>query len=264
MKVSVIIASYNHASTLRRAIDSVLMQKTSFPIETIIVDDGSTDESVNIIKEYYNEGLVSCIHCMEHYGLMIAYREAFKRCTGDYIALCDCDDYWTDQFKLHSQVEYMKSNLDCGLCVTKVFTKVDGKFTGMELPTDITYDKLLRGNAYLHAQSYLIRKSDFDKYINFDKFVRLGFDVWDYPIVLELIQHIKFDCLDFYSAVFVKSEESITQTHSRLKRLKYILGNHKIRLYYILRYGCRFNTLLYLVYRLMRDIYSIIFKRWYK
>ncbi len=262
MKVSIIITSFNHANTLRRAIESVLRQKTDFKTEIIVVDDGSTDESPEIIREYIEK--LDFASCLGHQGIMATYFKALNRCTGDYICFCDCDDYWTDEFKLQKQADYMDANPDCGLCVTKVASEYsDGSLkTGMFLPDEITYDKLLRGNAYLHAQSYMIRKSDYDKYINFEKFIHKRFHVWDYPIVLELAQHTRFHCLDFYSAVYVKNPESFTNTRKRWKRLKYIIGSYYIRTYYITRYGCKFNTFMYLIYRFTRDIYSVIFKRW--
>ena len=260
MKVSVLITSYNHADTLKRAIDSVLMQKTDFRVEIICIDDSSIDGSSEILQDYFPKNMIHVLRFGEHRGMMKTYQLGFKECTGDYICLCDCDDYWWDEYKLQKQVDYMENHPDCGLCVTKCYTESNGNRTGMNLPSEITYDKLLRGNANVHAQTYMIRKSDFDKYIHFERFLK--FNVWDYPIVLELIQHCTIDCLDFYSAVYNKRVESKTNSQLRLRRLKYILGTYQIRLYYILKYGCKFNTLLFLIYKFMRDIASIILKRW--
>ena len=264
MMVSVLITSYNHASTLRRAIDSVLMQ-TGVVIQVVVIDDGSTDGSVEILREYYDKGLISVLHNGEHYGMMVSYREGFKRCSGEYVAICDCDDFWLEKFKLQRQVEYMDANPDSGLCLTKVMTcdEHGNYLSGMRLPGEVTFDKLLRGNACVHAQSYLIRKSELDK-IDFQQFIDRGFLVWDYPLVLALSRSCRFHTMDFYSAVFVRSVESTTQTRSRLCRLRYVMGNYRIRWWYIGRYGCKVSTVCYLVYRLLRDIYAIIFKRWYK
>jgi glycosyltransferase involved in cell wall biosynthesis len=195
------------------------------------------------------------------------YAFALSRCEGKYITFCDSDDYWPYPYKLQKQFDYMRSHPGCGLCCTKVYAEKNGERMLMDKPIGfindhLTFDNLLRGNAYIYAQSYFIRKSAFDRWIDFDKFTRLGFNVWDYPIVLELIQHTKFHCLDFYSAVFVKSQESFTQTRSRKKRLNLILGYNKIKMYFILRYGCKFSTLTYLAYRLIRDLISVVLNRW--
>ena len=241
--ISVITTAYNHEKTLQRAIDSVQMQKGVY-IQHIVIDDTLTNR-----------------------GMMETYFEAFKQCKGEYIAFCDGDDFWTNSYKLKRQFDYMESNPDCGFCIHKVNTLIVDRFYSGNMDSDfinqrITFDNLLKGNAHVHAQSYFIRKSVFDKYIDFEKFIRLGFKLWDYPIVLELVRRTRFHHLNFWGAVYVKNEESVTNTKSRLKRFKYVLSQYKIKSYFVLTYGCKFTTLLYLAYRMVRNAYSIIFKRW--
>lgn len=259
--VTTLIISYNRSDSIERAIDSVLKQ-TQKNNKVILIDDGSTDGSVEIIKNYPIESYLE-----NHSGLMNTYLKGFSKCNSKYIAVCDCDDYWIDKDKLKKQIKYMENNKDCGLCITKVYIETIDEFlcmdiSGNEINKNMSFDTLLMGKANIYAQSYLIRKSVFDKHIDFQKFIDKGFGIWDYPIVLELIQHTKFHCLDFYSAVFVKNAESITNTKSRKKRILYLLNNYKIKLYYIKKYNCKFSTKLFLIYKIMRDIYSIIFKRW--
>ena len=266
-KVSVLITNYNHAESLRRAINSVLMQATVYTVQIIVVDDHSTDNSLDILREYYTADQVSVVAFAEHYGLMKAYQIGFQRCEGQYIMLCDSDDRWCSTDKIQRQVEFMDEFTRCSLCVTKVFTQTDGitgthPYSASFINDHLTYDNLLMGNAFIHAQSFCLRKSALDKYVDFDKFIRLGFHVWDYPIVLTLIQHSKFFCLDFYSAVYVKHVESVTNTQSRAKRFKYIMGNFRIRWYFIWHYGCKPSTLSFVLYKFGRDILSVVFKRW--
>lgn len=258
-KVSVIMMSYNSESTIGRAVMSVLTQKTDFPFEVIIVDDDSKDGSWKVLAQCVRGNNV-VKYQKKHPCMMHTFLLAQHLCTGDYIAICDCDDYWIDPLKLQMQFNYMGENPDCGLCLTKVYTEKNGQRTPHIVNHNITFDNLLTGKANIHAQSYFIRKSLYDKHIDFKKFLK--FHVWDLPIVLELATKTSFVTLDFYSAVFNKGEETVTQTKSRFKRLKYVLGNHKIRLYFILKYGCKLETIAFLAYRLARDIYAVIFKRW--
>jgi len=243
-KVSVITTTYNHPiKMIERAFSSVRNQHYK-DYEHIFIDDTFTKN-----------------------GMMETYRQALEKCTGKYITFCDGDDCWVDRNRLLKQVSYLDQNKDCGLCLTKVYTVIDDFWWGMNAPTDVinknmTYDNLLKGNANIYAQSYMIRKSDFDKYIDFDKFLK--FNVWDYPIVLELIRHTKFHTLDFYSAVYTKNKESVTNTELRRKRFKYVMGNYKIKLHYILKYGCELKTFVYLIYKFTRDLLSIGAKRWMK
>lgn len=269
--VSVITCCYNQENTVERAIKSVLDQ-TLDTICLIVIDDGSTDGTVNKI-EYttisYDGEKKRLFWEKEHEGMMKSYKTGFDCIGEDYIAFCDGDDYWIDDKKLEKQVAYMDENCDCVLCYTKVFTEINGNKTPMNESVDfinsnMSFDVLLKGNAYIHAQSYLIRASVFNEYIDFQKFIDKGFKLWDYPIVLELIKRGRFHCLDFHSAVYVKNQESTTNTRNKIKRFKYILTQYHIKLYYILKYGCKLSTLFYLIYKFTRDIYSTIFGRWYK
>lgn len=241
MKISVITTAYNHHDTLQRAIDSVSMQKC-VGIEHIIIDDTLTNN-----------------------GMMNTFHAAFKRCTGDYICFCDGDDYYIDDRKLLRQSSYMERHKDCAVCVTRAYTEINGIRNSVNVTTDyindnMTFDNLLKGKGNIYAQTLMIRKSDFDKYIDFAKFLK--FNVWDFPIVLELINHKRIHCLDFYSAVFTINTESVTHTRNRINRIKYKAGTYRIILYYIFRYGCKLSTIYFLMYRFIRDIYSITFKRW--
>lgn len=159
------------------------------------------------------------------------------------------------------QLHYMMISPSCGLCVTKAQTLHNGVLHGMERPS-ITFDTLLRGTAGIHAQTYFVRKSTLFKYMDFDRYRK--FRVWDYPIVLELINHCEFYCIGVYTAVYNRQTESVTRTQSRRSRFNYLMGNYRIKWHYIVKYGCKLTTLLYLIYRLTRDVYSIIFKRWTK
>jgi glycosyltransferase involved in cell wall biosynthesis len=267
-KVSVIVASYNHSDIICRAIDSILAQQANFKIQVNVIDDGSQDNTQELLRTQYEHDNRVFFIFSEHKKLMNTYNLGFRYCQGKYIAFCDADDYWYDNQKLQKQVDYMDQNSDCGLCVTRVYTeKRQGELIPMSanietINKNLTFDNLLRGNSYINAQSIMIRRSDFYKYIDFEKFIRLKFQVWDLPICLTLIQHVKFHCLDFYSAVFVKKVESVTQTKKRIRRLKYILGQYWTRAYFICKYGCRIDTFLYLVYKFIRDIASVILKRW--
>ena len=265
-EISVIIASYNQKALLPRAIDSVISQSIDVPFEVIVIDDGSTDGSQDIEKDYKNVSNLLWIN-ESHRGIMNTYNTGLTLCRGKYIAFCDCDDYWIDDYKLARQYYCMATRPWFGLCTTRVFTRSGNDMLSEKISTDeinekLSYNSLLKGTVPIHAQSYFIRKEVLDKYVDFSIFVKRKFNTWDYPIVLELINHTRFYCLGFYSAVYVKQVESTTRTVGRKKRIKYLLGNYRIKLYFIGKYGCQMSTLLYLFYKLVRDTYSIIFKRW--
>ncbi|MFH0726844.1 MAG: glycosyltransferase [Pseudomonadota bacterium] len=113
--VSISCITFNHEGYIAQAIDSFLMQKTIFPIEILIHDDASTDNTSNIIKEYetkYPEILKPIYETVNQWskGKRGSAVFNFPRVRGKYIALCEGDDYWTDPYKLQKQVGFLEDN----------------------------------------------------------------------------------------------------------------------------------------------------------
>jgi glycosyltransferase involved in cell wall biosynthesis len=125
MKLSVIVPTYNHAPFIAQTIEGILIQKTNFDIEILIGDDASTDDNQLIIKECqgkYPDKIKAFLH-EKNLG-PIAPRELggknnvaflFLQAKGEYIALCEGDDYWTDENKLQKQVDFLDQNPDYAL-----------------------------------------------------------------------------------------------------------------------------------------------------
>jgi glycosyltransferase involved in cell wall biosynthesis len=114
--------TYNHENYISKAIESVLMQKTLFPIELIISDDCSSDNTHNIIKEYTkkNPTIIRDNSPRKNLGIMSNFIKTLKTCSGKYIALCEGDDYWTDPYKLQKQVDFLEANSEFSFCFHKV------------------------------------------------------------------------------------------------------------------------------------------------
>src|SRR5213078_156464 len=106
--VSVIIPVYNGARYLRAALESVFAQ-TYRPIEVIVVDDGSGDDSGVIAQSFPD---VHFIH-QENQGVAAARNHGFDAARGEFIAFLDQDDLWTPE-KLKVQVNYLLNHPDVG------------------------------------------------------------------------------------------------------------------------------------------------------
>lgn len=118
--VSVIIPSYNAARFVTEAIDSVLGQ-TFQDFEVLLVDDGSTDNTKEILSKKYGD-LIQYLY-KKNGGVSSARNYAIEKARGKYIALLDADDAWMPE-KLEKQVFLLESNKEIGLCYTGAI-KVD-------------------------------------------------------------------------------------------------------------------------------------------
>lgn len=98
--VSVVIPTYNHAQFVGEAVDSVLAQ-TYRPIEVIVVDDGSTDSTADVLASYADK--IQYIH-QENRGLSAARNAGIARAKGEWIALLDADDLWSPD-KIQLQID---------------------------------------------------------------------------------------------------------------------------------------------------------------
>jgi len=102
--ISVVIPTYNSGPFIARAIDSVLNQ-TLAPCEIIVVDDGSTDNTAQVVKKYDN---VKYIH-QQNAGASVARNTGIEAATGNWIAFLDADDEWMAN-NLELQTELLKRN----------------------------------------------------------------------------------------------------------------------------------------------------------
>ncbi len=110
--LSIVCWSFNHSAFLEEAFESFLNQSTAFPVEIVVHDDASYDDSPIIIKTYqlkYPKIFVPILQPINLFQRGLDINEpAFKKTSGKYISLCEGDDYWTIQDKLQRQVEFLE------------------------------------------------------------------------------------------------------------------------------------------------------------
>jgi glycosyltransferase involved in cell wall biosynthesis len=117
---SVVCLTYNQEAYVAKALDSFVMQETSFPIEVVVHDDASVDGTVAIVRRYealYPRLIVGIYEKENQYakrGHSIC-NDVVRSARGKYIALCEGDDYWTDARKLEKQVAFMEAAPECSM-----------------------------------------------------------------------------------------------------------------------------------------------------
>ena len=145
IKVSISCITFNQAKYIAKAIDSFLMQKTNFEYEILIHDDASTDGTAEIIRAYqekYPNKIFPVFQTENQYskGVKISYKYLYPKYRGKYVAVCEGDDYWTDEYKLQKQFDYMEEHPNCGLCIHgAIEVKEDSEIT---IAKDMLSDKI--------------------------------------------------------------------------------------------------------------------------
>ncbi len=141
-KVSVIIPSYNSSSYILEAIGSALNQ-TYDNLEVLVADDASTDDTRAVVNTI-NDPRVKLIIRTENGGAAAARNSAITLATGRYIAFLDSDDYWMPN-KLSVQIGKMQEEA-VSFSYTSYLAKSDKNEVLIDVPEEIDYNRLLRGN----------------------------------------------------------------------------------------------------------------------
>lgn len=128
-QLSVLTMTRNHRDFIAQCMESVAEQKTDFALEHIIVDDCSDDGTQDIIDDFAaSHPHVRPVYLPWRSVRGENVRTLFNACKSPYAALCDGDDYFTDDGKLQLQVDFLKQNPACALC----FHQVQVDFEGLE------------------------------------------------------------------------------------------------------------------------------------
>ena len=113
-KLSVCMIAYNVGKYIGEAIEGVLNQKADFSIELVISNDSSSDNTEEVILKYAQEHpnghWIKYKRQERNLGSTLNYLWALENCAGDYIALCDGDDFWTDASKVQKQINFLESH----------------------------------------------------------------------------------------------------------------------------------------------------------
>ena len=112
--VSVAMITYNHERFITKAIESVLAQRTSFPIELVIGDDASSDDTcqqIEVLKAQAPE-VVRLLSRPTNIGMHRNIEGVLEECRGEFVAFLEGDDYWICEEKLQMQVDLLRARDD--------------------------------------------------------------------------------------------------------------------------------------------------------
>ncbi len=226
--VSVYCMTYNQKNTIGQAIESIVSQKTDFPFELIVHDDASTDGTADIVREYaalYPQIIRPILQTENQFGKCnIIKTHMHPLGQGDFIAICEGDDYWTDCEKLQRQVDHMRSDPKCSLCFHAVQQlSADGsimQYRPLKQDCEVSADQVIRrGGLFCPTVSLMFRRDVMDCWPEF----RLRADVYDYPAQVLAATMGRVHYIDRTMGVYrFASEGSWTAQHNDVIDYKHV------------------------------------------
>lgn len=237
MNYSVIIPIYNAEKTLKRCLDSLVLQLNS-DIEVLLINDGSSDESESICKEYEEKCKSIKYYSQENSGVSAARNKGLNIATGNYILFVDSDDYVSDNY--FEVINYYIQNNKPELLL------FGAGFLGRQNNSSITYaDNMVYTDAEIAEQFLLLYKQNrvyslwnkafskqlIDKYrIRFDEDLHIGEDaVFIFRVFLYINSFMT--CGDILYIVDESNQDSLSRKRRENLCNELILATKQMEIY---------------------------------
>ena len=252
-KVSVICTNYNKGKWIADAIDSFLRQKTNFEFEIILVDDCSTDESVDIIRNYgqrYPDKIRTFFNS-ENQGIAKTWVAICKEARGQYIARCDGDDYWIDDEKLQKQVDLLEttpnskwSNTEFDIVDSFGRTTQADVFKNQVIPLLTSYEEMLVLKGMTMASTWLV---DTELMHEVNDLIDINTADDTFNIQLELFRRTTLSFLPDSTTVYRMDPESDSRTQDDARLQRRFERLLQTQLEYLEKYPCDYQRALELL-----------------
>lgn len=239
-EVSIRCMVYNHKDFIECTLDSMLAQKTNFPFRIVLHDDASTDGTIEIIKEYEQKfpRILKVIYEEENqYNKKDGEvtRKINELICGDYIAVCEGDDYWCDENKLQLQYDFMQNHEECSMCLHNTYVHIldenteDTLFNNWEGIHELSEEEVFFGWS-VHTSSYFYR-TKFD----FTPLFRRGFWSGDYAMLTLAKYYGEVYCLPDVMSVY-NANNSAGSTKQTNKSYENYIRRIRARVNYLQKY----------------------------
>jgi len=229
-KITIFTSSYNHSKYLNESINSVINQ-TYGNFEYILIDDGSTDNSYEIMSQYSNDSRVKVIKLPKQPNVGVVINESIRMSTGDYWSWCPADDYWSPNL-LETKIKYIekypKSVLYNNWFVinnNSIMAHADVPKMSSDEFKDIVWQTSPIGFTGILIPMYIFRDLNiyFPEHLNFSE---------DFYWMIEAtINNIPFDCVPERLHYKRKHENSLTSKNINkiLEQIPVIRNNLKLK-----------------------------------
>ena len=215
--VTIASTTFNMEAYVAEALDSWLAQKTSFPFDIVISDDGSTDRTCDVVRSYAERYPNIRLISSGHIGKMPNFIRSLKESKGKYVALCDGDDYWIDPYKLQKQFDFMESHPEFSECFTNsyVLDTVTGKkkIAKTQIWDEATTEGLLKhrddDNVQMspgHTSTFFYRNQFLEEYPEW----MYGDVMTDFPLYMLMSKYGKAKFINDITSVYRHRPEGVS------------------------------------------------------
>ncbi|WP_281512999.1 glycosyltransferase [Bacteroides acidifaciens] len=242
--VTICCLTYNHEKFVRQCLDGFITQITNFHFEILVHDDASTDKTQDIIREYatnYPEIIKPILQKENQYSKgnkAILATFCYPQAKGEYIAICEGDDYWTDPYKLQKQVDFLQSHPQYAMSYTssQIYDQrkeiIENYLIGHEFND---FNDLLIINR-IPTLTTCIRTSVIIEYVNDIKPEKQNWLMGDYPMWLWIAYHYKIKFFPEATAVYRAQTESASHSQDLQKQERFALSVIDITTFYIKKF----------------------------
>ena len=216
---SVIIPTFNSSKFIFKTLDSVSNQSYKH-YEIIIVDDGSTDNTVHLIKNYFLDKNEIDYRLIEkkNSGPSAARNSGIKIAKFDWLAFLDSDDIWCNN-KLKTVNNYINNNLDCNFfCHNEEVLLLNGKKIlnnyNKNFNNNISISKQLYSNNLFSTSAVVCKKS---LIINYNLFNENLLSAQDYELWLKISNDLKVKFIPHYLGIYIERKDNISNSKFLLR-----------------------------------------------
>ena len=249
--------TYNHERFIAQAIEGVLIQETIFPIELIIGEDCSTDQTLKIVLRYQQNypKIIRVIKSDKNTGWPQNIARVRVASRGQYVAFCEGDDYWTDPLKLKKQVDFLEENLDYGLIHTDfdeyqeskdVLSKAFNITNNIKIPEGNIFNGLLNEGWIIHTPTTMVRGYLLKQYYNFlcdNETETKNWRYGDLPLFLYCALFSKIKYLDGSTAVYRILHKSLCHSKSEKKTIENAVSVYLCKLWFAVKFDAANNAI---------------------
>ena len=230
--VSIITPVYNGQDFLERSIKSVLAQ-TYENWELLLIDDGSSDNSVQIIENYLEDNRIKLLRNESNSGIPTTRNKGIENSTGEFIALLDQDDEWLPH-KLEKQVSrFLEIDDSFGLIYSNVEVRTDQGILSdqkKEIEPEVSIQsnlELMLSRNLITSPTAMVKRKALEEVGLFDESIRWGGD--DYDLWIRIAHKFKFDYIDEVLCIRHEHQQNYSADKKRMMLKTIDLGEKYVK-----------------------------------